>query len=138
MFCVKLWDTENAARSLLPIMRPQTGVISLQNGVTKDDMLRPIFGAQALMGGVAYVGTSIGRPGVIAQQGPLQRLVFGEYDGSRTRRAEQFLAACKAASMPSSATTCAARSGRNTSCWSRCPAPPPPCAAPSDPSAATR
>ena len=95
MFCVKLWDTENAARSLLSIMRPQTGVISFQNGVTKDDMLRPIFGAQALMGGVAYVGTSIGRPGVIAQQGPLQRLVFGEYDGSRSRRAEQFLAACK-------------------------------------------
>jgi 2-dehydropantoate 2-reductase len=96
MFCVKLWDTESAARSLLPIMRPQTGVISFQNGVTKDDMLRPIFGAQALMGGVAYVGTSIGRPGVIAQQGPLQRLVFGEYSGARSHRAEAFLAACKA------------------------------------------
>jgi 2-dehydropantoate 2-reductase len=96
MFCVKLWDTEAAARSLLPIMQPETGVISFQNGVTKDDMLRPIFGEKALMGGVAYVGTSIGRPGVIAQQGPLQRLVFGEYDGARSRRAEAFLAACKA------------------------------------------
>jgi 2-dehydropantoate 2-reductase len=96
MFCVKLWDTEAAARSLKPIMRPNTGVISFQNGVTKDDMLRPIFGAQALMGGVAYVGTSIGRPGVIAQQGPLQRLVFGEYDGARSQRAEAFLVACKA------------------------------------------
>jgi 2-dehydropantoate 2-reductase len=95
MFCVKLWDTESAARSLLPIMQPQTGIISFQNGVTKDDMLRPIFGAAALMGGVAYVGTSIGRPGVIAQTGPLQRLVFGEYDGARSRRAEEFLAACK-------------------------------------------
>jgi 2-dehydropantoate 2-reductase len=96
MFCVKLWDTEAAARSLKPIMQSGTGVISFQNGVTKDDMLRPIFGEKALMGGVAYVGTSIGRPGVIAQQGPLQRLVFGEYDGTRSRRAEEFLAACKA------------------------------------------
>jgi len=95
MFCVKLWDTESAARSLVPIMKPQTGVISFQNGVTKDDMLRPIVGDKALMGGVAYVGTTIGRPGVIAQTGPLQRLVFGEYDGSRSRRAEDFLAACK-------------------------------------------
>src|ERR1700704_6606774 len=93
MFCVKLWDTESAARSLKPIMRPDTGVISFQNGVTKDDMLRPIFGAKALMGGVAYVGTSIGRPGVIAQQGPLQRLVFGEYDGPRSRRAQEVPAA---------------------------------------------
>jgi 2-dehydropantoate 2-reductase len=96
MFCVKLWDTESAARQLIPIMQPHTGLISFQNGVTKDDMLRPIFGDKALMGGVAYVGTSIGRPGVIAQTGPLQRLVFGEYDGARSRRAEEFLAACKA------------------------------------------
>jgi 2-dehydropantoate 2-reductase len=95
MFCVKLWDTEVAARQLMPIMRPETGVISFQNGVTKDDMLRPIFGKEALMGGVAYVGTSIGRPGVIAQQGPLQRLVFGEYDGRRSPRVETFHALCK-------------------------------------------
>ncbi|MCC6778497.1 MAG: 2-dehydropantoate 2-reductase [Hyphomicrobiales bacterium] len=95
MFCVKLWDTEAAARSLLPIMKSETGVISFQNGVTKDDMLRPIFGDKALLGGVAYVGTTIGRPGVIAQTGPLQRLVFGEYDGRRSARAEAFYQACK-------------------------------------------
>src|SRR5712691_11644033 len=95
MFCVKLWDTESAAGQLLPIMQPETGIISFQNGVTKDDMPRPIFGDKALMGGVAYVGTAIGRPGVIAQTGPLQRLVFGEYDGRRSARAETFLAACK-------------------------------------------
>src|SRR5262249_61367564 len=96
MFCVKLWDSEIAARQVLPLMRPTTGVISFQNGVQKDDMLRPILGDNALLGGVAYVGTSIGRPGVIAQTGPLQRLVFGEYGGTRSRRAEEFLAACKA------------------------------------------
>jgi 2-dehydropantoate 2-reductase len=95
MFCVKLWDTEDAARQLLPIMKPETGIISFQNGVQKDDMLRPIFGDKALMGGVAYVGTNIGRPGVIAQTGPLQRLVFGEYDGSHSPRAETFYQACK-------------------------------------------
>jgi 2-dehydropantoate 2-reductase len=63
--------------------------------VQKDEMLRPIFGDKALMGGVAYVGTNIGRPGVIAQAGPLQRLVFGEYDGSHSPRAETFYQACK-------------------------------------------
>jgi 2-dehydropantoate 2-reductase len=73
MFCVKLWDSENAVRQLLPIVKPGTGVVSFQNGVQKDDMLRPILGDEALMGGVAYVGTHIGRPGVIAQTGSLQR-----------------------------------------------------------------
>jgi 2-dehydropantoate 2-reductase len=95
MFCVKLWDTESAARLLVPIVRPETAVVSFQNGVQKDDMLRPIFGEKAIMGGAAYVGTSIARPGVIAQTGPLHRLVVGEYDGRRSARVEAFYAQCK-------------------------------------------
>ena len=79
----------------MPIVSPHTGIISFQNGVTKDDMLRPIFGEQALLGGVAYVGTAIGRPGVIAQTGPLQRLVFGEYRWPSSPRVEVFYEACK-------------------------------------------
>ncbi len=95
LFCVKLWDTENAARALRPIMQSHTGVISLQNGVQKDDMLRPILGKEAIMGGVAYVGTHIARPGVIAQTGSLQRLVMGEYDGRRSERLERLFEACQ-------------------------------------------
>ena len=56
LFCVKLWDTEAAARQLIPIVGPETGIISFQNGVQKDDMLRPIFGDKALMGGVPMSG----------------------------------------------------------------------------------
>ena len=59
LFSVKLWDTESAARSLLPIVGPHTGIISFQNGVQKDDTLRSIFGADAVMGGVAYMATTI-------------------------------------------------------------------------------
>ncbi len=93
LFGVKLWDTETAARSLLPIFKPRTGIISLQNGVRKDEMLRTIFGADAVMGGVAYMATTIARPGVIAQTGAIQRMIFGEYDGRRSSRAELLLAA---------------------------------------------
>jgi 2-dehydropantoate 2-reductase len=96
LFSVKLWDTESAARSLLPIMAPHTGIISFQNGVQKDDTLRSIFGADAVMGGVAYMATTIGRPGVIVQTGTMQRMVFGEYDGRRSPRAEALLAAARA------------------------------------------
>ena len=94
MFGVKLWDTEQTARRLLPVIGPETAVISFQNGVQKDDMLRPIVGEQALAGGVAYVATTIARPGVIAQTGPMQRLVFGEFDGRPSARLEAFHAAC--------------------------------------------
>jgi 2-dehydropantoate 2-reductase len=95
LFCVKLWDTESAARSLLPIMRPGSAVISFQNGVQKDDVLRKIFGDAAVMGGVAYMATTIGRPGVIVQTGSMQRMIFGEYNAPSSPRAEALLAACR-------------------------------------------
>ena len=93
LFAVKLWDTEAVARSLLPIVGPRTAVLSLQNGVIKDDILKRELGRSHVMGGVAYVGTTIARPGVIRQTGTLQRLLFGEYDGQRSARAEALLEA---------------------------------------------
>ncbi|MGQ0524385.1 MAG: ketopantoate reductase family protein [Betaproteobacteria bacterium] len=94
LFSVKLRDTEAAAQSIRPLFGPDTGIVSFQNGVQKDDILRGVFGDRPVMGGVAYIATAIGRPGVIKHTGTLQRLVFGEYDGQRSGRAEAFLAAC--------------------------------------------
>ena len=96
LFAVKLWDTEAAARSLLPAIGPDTGLISFQNGVQKDDMLRPIIGDAALIGGVGYVATAISKPGVIAQIGTMQRLLFGEFDGRASKRIEDFHQVCTA------------------------------------------
>lgn len=93
LIAVKLWDTESVARAVRPIVGPRTAVLSLQNGVIKDDILKRELGRANVMGGVAYVGTTIARPGVIRQTGTLQRLIFGEYDGKRSERAEAFLAA---------------------------------------------
>ncbi len=92
---VKLWDTESAARAIAPIVGPDTAVISLQNGVQKDDILRRVLGDRAVVGGVCYISSKIVRPGVIAQAGTLQKLVFGEYDGAASPRAQSFLVACK-------------------------------------------
>src|SRR5437762_3495694 len=88
---VKLWDTEAAAHAIKPMVGPHTAVLSLQNGVIKDDVLRHEFGDAAVMGGVTYLATNIARPGVIKQTGTMQRFVLGEYDGRRSARAEQLL-----------------------------------------------
>ncbi len=96
LLCVKLWDTEQALTQIKPMVGTNTAVISLQNGVLKDQYLRAAFDERQLMGGVGYVATTIEAPGVIRQTGPMQRLLFGEFDGSRSRRAEDFLSACLA------------------------------------------
>ena len=62
---VKLWDTENAGRAILPMVGPQTTVLSLQNGVESDDILESFVGAEPIIGGVAFIASSIGEPGVI-------------------------------------------------------------------------
>jgi 2-dehydropantoate 2-reductase len=96
LFAIKLWDTEQALGQIKPVVGPETVVISFQNGVLKDEMLAKAFGSRRIMGGVCYVATSIAKPGVIARIGPLERLVFGEFDGRVTPRAERFLEAFRA------------------------------------------
>ncbi|MFN0070388.1 MAG: ketopantoate reductase family protein [Chloroflexota bacterium] len=89
LFCVKSYDTRAAAESLLPIMGPETAVISLQNGVDNEDVLDEVLGPGHAMGGVAYIESTIAEPGVIAQMSGLCRLVFGELNGDRSVRAQR-------------------------------------------------
>ena len=96
IFSVKLRDTEMAAKAIKPVIGPETGLMSLQNGVQKDDMLAPIVGREHLLGGAAYIGVSIARPGVIRKAGTMERLAFGEFDNAISRRAQVFLDLCKA------------------------------------------
>src|ERR1700756_74691 len=44
LFTVKLWDTLEAAEAIKPLLGPETGVVSFQNGVAKDDILRDVLG----------------------------------------------------------------------------------------------
>jgi 2-dehydropantoate 2-reductase len=94
MLAVKLWDTEAALDQIRSIVGPDTAVISFQNGVLKDEYLTKAFGPARIMGGVCYVATSIVRPGVIGRTGPLERMIFGEFDGEPSPRAARFLEAC--------------------------------------------
>lgn len=96
MVCVKLWDTEATLDQIRPLVGPNTTIVSFQNGVLKDDYLRAKYPGSQIMGGVGYVATTIDRPGVIRQTGPMQRLIFGEFDGSQSERGKAFLAACLA------------------------------------------
>ena len=96
MLGVKLWDTKAALEQMRPMVGPDTAIISFQNGVLKDEYLRDAYDASQIMGGLGYVDTTIDRPGVIRQTGPMQRLIFGEFDGSHSARGEALLEACLA------------------------------------------
>ena len=94
LFCGKLWDVESAGAHIKPLIGADTAVIPLQNGIDAAERLIPILGRNAVMGGVAQISALITAPGVIQQVGTFMRMIFGELSGSRSKRAEDFLALC--------------------------------------------
>jgi 2-dehydropantoate 2-reductase len=97
LFCVKLWDVEEAGRPLCAILGPETAVVPLQNGVDAAERLIPIVGKEAVMGGAAFVTGNIAAPGVIRQTGTYQRMTFGELDGRISERGHRLREMCEAA-----------------------------------------
>jgi 2-dehydropantoate 2-reductase len=68
LFCVKSADTEEAGRSLAASLRPQTSVLSLQNGVDNPQRLSAVTG-HAVIPAVVYVGSEMAGPGHVRHHG---------------------------------------------------------------------
>jgi len=97
MFCVKLWDVEQAAAQVAPLVVDGGVVIPFQNGLAAPDTLQRVLGTDRVLGGVAYIAATIRAPGVIAQTGTMARLRVGAFPGGPVERAAQFADACRAA-----------------------------------------
>jgi 2-dehydropantoate 2-reductase len=104
LICVKLWDTESAAQAVAPIVGPNTTVISLQNGVERDEILRRVLGDASVAGGASYISSEISGPGVITHTGVIPKLVFGEYDRPGSLRLQALLDQCRAADIDATIT----------------------------------
>jgi len=75
LFCVKTRDTDAAARQLVPLLRPGTVVVSMQNGVDNVERMRG-SGIDAL-GAVVYVAAAMSGLGHLRHSGRGD-LVLGE------------------------------------------------------------
>lgn len=85
LFAVKLYDVEEAAARLRPLLGPETAVITLQNGVDAVEMVSRHIGREHVVAGTAYIVASIVGPGRIRHV-VADTLLFGEKDGSRSPR----------------------------------------------------
>jgi len=101
LFCVKSYDTDQAAALLGPLLKPETGVVSLQNGVDNEEKIAARIGPEHVLGGVSFILAHIAEPGVVEQMGSVRRVIFGELDGSRSDRVEQLLAEFRRAEVDS-------------------------------------
>jgi 2-dehydropantoate 2-reductase len=100
LFCVKSYDTVDAARRLAPLLRDGTAVVSLQNGVDNEAVIADVIGWHHVVGGASFIFAAIDSPGVIAHTGGPSSLAFGEFDGVRSPRVLALAEACTAAGIP--------------------------------------
>lgn len=82
IIAVKSFDTISAAQIIKPLIKNETVVFSIQNGVENEDILAESTGKQYIIPGVAYIFSTIASPGVIRHEGGTGKFKFGEMDGS--------------------------------------------------------
>ena len=98
LFTTKLYDTVATAELIRPIVGPDTFIVTLQNGVSSQQMIADVLGQDCVLGGSTYIVSHIDGPGKIAHMGPA-RLIFGEMNGSLSNRAQGFENICKEANI---------------------------------------
>lgn len=86
LFCTKTYDTEQAAQKIVPVVGPDTTVLSMQNGVDAAERIGAVVGMQHMIGGATWISSAVESPGVIKQVSQFRRVVMGELDGKFTPR----------------------------------------------------
>jgi 2-dehydropantoate 2-reductase len=88
LLCVKSYDVPAAAKMLPPMMKPQTAIIPVQNGIDHLEKIGDSVGSEHVLGGVSLISGQIIEPGLIRHNLGSESLEFGELDGCRSQRCE--------------------------------------------------
>lgn len=85
LFTVKSYDTDEAIEEIKPVVKSDTIVLSLQNGIENYEKLKSTFGDERALEGLCRVGAGIETPGVIRHYG-LGSVIVGENNGRYSER----------------------------------------------------
>jgi 2-dehydropantoate 2-reductase len=91
LVCVKMWHILEAAKNILPMCRPGTMVIPMENGVEAPSLLADVLGRDHVLGGMCQIASRIAAPGVIHHTGLEPYIAFGELDNHPSERAGALL-----------------------------------------------
>ena len=78
LLTAKHYDLDSAIEAIRPGMGPDSAVLPLLNGLVHLDRLDAAFGAERVLGGVAYVGASLLPDGSIRHHNRLSGIALGE------------------------------------------------------------
>lgn len=82
---VKAYDNHAALPLMMPLLGPDTAVLTLQNGVDSASEVAAVAGEARTLAGTTYIATAVEAPGVITQTGVHRIVVLGEAFGELPR-----------------------------------------------------
>ena len=77
IYATKGYDLEAAAAETVPLVRPDTRVIPILNGISAPETLARLLPPCDVLSGCVYLSAHAEAPGVIRQTGAVQRFLFG-------------------------------------------------------------
>ncbi len=92
LFTCKAYDLDSAMDAIAPAMQGSAALVPMLNGIAHMERLDARFGAASVMGGTCQINVMLRPDGSILHADPLQRLVFGERDKTKSARAQAFAA----------------------------------------------
>ncbi len=93
---LKTFANESFQALIGPLVGEGTHILTLQNGLGNEEALAGLFGAERILGGVAFLCSNRGEPGVVHHLGA-GRVVIGEYlpsDHGRVERLAELFGRC--------------------------------------------
>ena len=89
LFTCKAYDLDSAMEAIAPAMRGTScALVPMLNGLAHFDTLDARFGRGNVMGGTAHINVTLRKDGVIVHPDPLQRIVFGERNRTKSARGQ--------------------------------------------------
>ena len=85
---VKAWQVTDMAHKLKTIIKPETIVLPIQNGVLASDELISVLNPRNVIGGSCRIFSKIEAPGVINHYGIEPTIIFGELNHTITDRVQ--------------------------------------------------
>jgi 2-dehydropantoate 2-reductase len=90
LFTCKAYDLDSAMDAIAPAMKGGATVVPMLNGISHFERLDARFGKGNVLGGTCQINATLRKDGTIVHGDPLQRMIFGERDRTRSARAESF------------------------------------------------
>lgn len=96
---LKTFSNHLLADLVRPLVGPETAILTLQNGLGNEELLATAFGPEKVLGGVAFLCSNRGEPGIVHHLGE-GKIRLGEFSCGLTPRSTRLAAMFSKAGVP--------------------------------------